>query len=62
MKYLVMCKESYDVIEYCNSIKEGWQLVEQYEQQDMAEGIYTCDFYTVGIEDAEGVRVEVDSM
>lgn len=44
-EYIVRDREAGNIIEKVNSMKEGIELIEQFESEDKAEGIYEENFY-----------------
>lgn len=47
MKFYVADKKTGTFIEEVESIGEGLSLIEEYEKEDMKEGIYKPDFYDI---------------
>lgn len=47
MKMYTADRETWTFIEEIDSIAEGLKLIEEYEEEDKKEGIYTEDFYDI---------------
>lgn len=43
----VACRETGDFIEMVNSVNAGKNLINEYEEQDKENGVYTEDFYDI---------------
>lgn len=44
---VVRDREAGNIIEQVSSFENGYRLIEQYEDMDTRDGIYTPDFYEV---------------
>lgn len=44
-KFVVRDTEAGNVIEYVDSLEEGLMLIQDYEQEDIKDGIYKPNFY-----------------
>lgn len=53
------CRETGDKIEPVDSVQEGLDLIEKYEETDINEGTYTPDFYSVIEIDEDGARFDI---
>lgn len=47
MKYRVVARETWDMIDEVDTFAEANKLMKSYEDDDRAEGIYEEDFYSI---------------
>ena len=45
--FYVACRETGDFIEMVDSVNDGRNLIDEYEEQDKEDGVYIEDFYDV---------------
>ena len=54
MKYYIVDKETWNLIDVANSVEEAKQIIEEYEKIDKAEGCYVEDYYEITFVDKNG--------
>jgi hypothetical protein len=46
-KYVIQDREARNIIEECDTLAEAQHILQQYEEEDKEEGMYTDDFYEI---------------
>lgn len=56
MGYVIQCRESDDMICYCDTYEEAQEELSQFEEDDRREGVFEEDFYEIMEVNWEGIH------
>ena len=58
MKYYTCDRETWTIIDICDSLEEAKQIIKEYEESDKADGTFTQDFYDIIDENKNSMMYE----